>query len=262
VATPVESRTAAAPNPFELAAQWQKLAGDWTRWWTQAASVRPKHESTSVPDVAKVVVPPERFAEITARYQARLGELWQAAARTNPGEPMAQIVPIPADDRRFRDATWRNSPFHALVLQAYLLHADYLRELAAGAALPAQDKKRLEFMTRQAIDALAPTNFAATNPEVVKRALQSGGASFVRGVANLAADLGRGRISMTDASAFEIGRNLAATPGSSTRRRPIRCTRGRCCSYPRASTSTTSSTCRPRTRSCATRSRRDTRRSS
>jgi polyhydroxyalkanoate synthase len=214
LATPVASRAAAAPNPFELAAQWQKLAGDWARWWTHPQSMPSGTARVAMPDASRPVVPPERFAEITSRYQAKLAELWQAAAQTKPGEPMPAIVAVPADDRRFRESAWRTSPFHALVLQAYLLHAEYLRELAASAALPAQSRKRLEFMTRQAIDALAPTNFPATNPEVVERALRTGGASFARGLANLVADMGRGRISMTDASAFELGRNIAATPGS------------------------------------------------
>ncbi len=121
---------------------------------------------------------------------------------------------MPAHDRRFRAAAWRSSPFHSLLLQAYLLHAAYLNELAANATLPDAQRKRLQFMTRQYVDAFAPTNFPATNPEVLERAIATEGANFVAGMANLVADIRRGRISMSDSSAFEVGRNLATTPGS------------------------------------------------
>ena len=124
------------------------------------------------------------------------------------------MVPIPEDDRRFRSPAWRTSPFHSLLLQSYLINADWLKELAASAKLPPADHARLVFMTRQYVDALAPTNFPATNPDVLQRAIATEGANFVQGAANLAADLANGRISMSDDAAFEVGRNIAVTPGS------------------------------------------------
>src|SRR4029453_616903 len=98
--------------------------------------------------------------------------------------------------------------------QGYLLFGQYLAELAALASLPEHEKRRLPFLTKQYIAALAPTNFMATNPEVLKRALVTEGASLVQGLANLAADAHRGRISMSEQRAFEAGRNPAGTPGS------------------------------------------------
>ena len=117
-------------------------------------------------------------------------------------------------DRRFAAREWRELPYFALLKQGYLLFGEYLNELATLAALPEQDKRRLAFVTKQYVDALAPTNFMATNPEVLNRALSTEGASLVQGLANLAADARRGRISMSDDRAFEVGRNLAVTPGS------------------------------------------------
>src|SRR5690606_29954658 len=76
------------------------------------------------------------------------------------------------------------------------------------------ERKRLRFMTRQYVDALAPSNFAATNPEFIQQALLSNGESITRGLRNMLADLEKGRISMSDESAFEVGRNLAVTPGA------------------------------------------------
>jgi polyhydroxyalkanoate synthase len=160
-------------------------------------------------------------------------------------------------DRRFAAAEWRELPYFALIKQGYLLFGEYLAELAALAALPQHEKQRLAFVTKHYIDALAPTNFVATNPEVLKRALSTEGASLVQGLANLAADAQRGRISMSDQAAFEVGRNLAVTPGSVVFRNDLiellqyapateRVTAARSSSSLRASTSTTCSICSPR----------------
>ena len=117
-------------------------------------------------------------------------------------------------DRRFAAAAWRDEPYFAFLKQVYLLYDEYLTELAALAQLPPMDKRRLAFATRQYLDAIAPTNFPATNPEVLRRALETEGASLLQGFANLVADTRRGRITMTDEEAFAVGRNLATTPGS------------------------------------------------
>jgi len=158
-------------------------------------------------------VAPGELAAINERYRARLAELWTASLDARAGEPMREVVPPPPGDKRFAAAEWRELPYFAFLRQAYLLYADYLRELAAGAALPPADRRRLAFITKQYVDAIAPTNFPATNPEVVKRALATEGRSVIDGLSNFLADTQRGRITMTDERAFEVGRNLAVTPG-------------------------------------------------
>jgi polyhydroxyalkanoate synthase len=90
----------------------------------------------------------------------------------------------------------------------------FLSELVEGAELDAAAKERLRFAARQWIDAMSPANFAATNPQAIRKALESGGESLTRGMANLLTDARKGRISQTDESAFEVGRNLAVTPGA------------------------------------------------
>ena len=119
-----------------------------------------------------------------------------------------------AGDHRFDAPEWSELPFFRYLRQAYLLNTRFLDELGEMADLDGHAKRRLQFVLRQFADAIAPTNFAATNPEVIKLASESRGESLSQGMKLLAADLARGRISMTDERAFEVGRNLAVTPGA------------------------------------------------
>ena len=154
-----------------------------------------------------------------ARLQQELAEaharLWAGMAQARPGEPAQPVVQPAPGDRRFNAPEWTASPVFDYIRQAYLLNSDYLTKLAD--ALPIADgrtKERMQFLTRQYVDALAPSNFAATNPEFIQTAIETRGESITQGIKNLIADMEKGRISMTDDSAFEIGRNLATTPGS------------------------------------------------
>ena len=141
--------------------------------------------------------------------------LWSSMLGRKPGDVVEPVVKVEAGDRRFTAPEWSESPVFDYVRQAYLLNAGLLKEMAD--ALPIEDgraKSRMQFLTRQYIEALAPTNFAATNPEFIKTALETKGESISRGLRNLLGDLEKGRISMTDEAAFEVGRNLALTPGA------------------------------------------------
>ena len=167
------------------------------------------------PIAATAPLVPADLADLNARTQAKLQSLWRAALEAPAaGGGLPELVAPQAGDRRFNAAAWREQPYFSLLKQSYLLYAEYLRELAHLAPLPATDKQRLEFATRQYIDAIAPTNFPATNPDVIARAVSTEGASLVQGLRNLADDAQKGRITMTDERAFAVGRNLAMTPGS------------------------------------------------
>ncbi|MCA1974982.1 MAG: class I poly(R)-hydroxyalkanoic acid synthase [Caenispirillum sp.] len=152
----------------------------------------------------------EAIAGLQREFAARHLALWQDMLRRGQGQGAATTV----SDKRFAAPEWAESPYFDYLRQAYLLNAEYLGKLVE--AMPMEDeaaRSRLKFFTRQYVDAMAPSNFAATNPEFVKTALATGGASITAGIRNLVADLGKGRISMTDEAAFEVGRNLAVTPG-------------------------------------------------
>ena len=155
----------------------------------------------------------ERWRELQDRYYRKQLELWAAYAQPEAGSPPQPVVQPDAADRRFRAPEWRNQPYFDYLAQSYLLTGQWLREIVDGARLEPQSRKKLDFFTRQFIDAMSPANFPWSNPEALKLAAETDGDSVTRGLRNLAADLEKGMISMTDDSAFEVGRNLAVTPG-------------------------------------------------
>ena len=214
---------------MELASQWQQALQAWTSAWMRGfAMPAPAREpSASIDAVSSIPgacpFDPQALAALHASFKPRFAQLWAAAtqALATPGAPMPQIVPDAPGDKRFSGSVWRDQPYYSWIRQAYLLYGEYLAAMAALAQLPPAEKRRLEFSTRQFVDAIAPTNFPATNPDVLHRALETDGASILAGLRNLANDVGRGRITMTDEAAFAVGRNLAMTPGSVVFRNPL-----------------------------------------
>ncbi|HET8875887.1 MAG TPA: class I poly(R)-hydroxyalkanoic acid synthase [Casimicrobiaceae bacterium] len=200
----------AVPEPhtieswLALAAQWQQALQSWTAWWAGAGRTVPGAEASAVATTIRAPFDAEGVAALHAAFAPRVQALWAAPAQAR----------APADDRRFASAAWRERPYFAWLAQSYRLYGEFLTALASIAQLPPDEKKRLEFSVRQFVDAIAPTNFPATNPDVLARAIETEGASVVDGLRNLAADVAKGRITMSDESAFEVGRNLAVTPGS------------------------------------------------
>ena len=170
-------------------------------------------------------------ADAVARIQTSFADeglaLWQrfldsgGMLRDRP-EPPPPGSPAAAKDRRFADPAWSNHPFYDLIRQSYLLLSDYLLKLTdtVDGDDPKQ-KAKLRFATNGMIDALAPSNFAFTNPAVVERTLQSGGENLVKGLQNMLADLEKGQLTHTDGSSFEVGRNVAATPGKVIKETPL-----------------------------------------
>ena len=153
--------------------------------------------------------------ELQKQWMERHAQLWQAMLARKGGESAPIVAPPEPGDRRFDSPAWAESPVYDYVRQAYLINADYLKKVAEAAPVAeGLSKERMRFLTRQYVDAMAPSNFAATNPEFVKKALESKGESITQGIKNLIGDLEKGRISMTDDTAFEVGRNLAVTPGA------------------------------------------------
>ena len=142
------------------------------------------------------------------RAWAHWAEHWEEWAAEGFAKPHA-----PPADRRFGGPEWQ-TPYFALLRDAYLATSRYWLDAAESAELPPREKERLVFAVRQWLDAIAPTNFPATNPEAIKLAIATDGESLKKGAENLLADIAKGRVSMTDEAAFGVGRNLAMTPGA------------------------------------------------
>ncbi len=156
---------------------------------------------------ASIKEDPARWEAMQQRYYGEQLKLWQRLAQGETTPPAEE------PDRRFRAPEWHALPYFDYLRQSYLLNARWLQDMAAALPLAGQAKKRLDFFTRQIIDAAAPANFAATNPEVLKLAAESNGESLRRGMALLNEDIRKNRITMCDEEAYEIGRNIAVTPG-------------------------------------------------
>ncbi|MFA7269168.1 MAG: class I poly(R)-hydroxyalkanoic acid synthase [Sterolibacterium sp.] len=168
-----------------------------------------------LPPGAGSAVPPDEFNKLQQEFAARHARLWQAQINRQPGQPAPAVALPEPGDRRFAAPEWTESPIYDYLRQAYLLNAEFLDKTVDAMQLAdAREKSRLRFFTRQYVDALAPSNFAATNPEFIKTALATQGESITAGIKNLIADIGKGSISMTDDTAFEVGCNLAMSPGA------------------------------------------------
>jgi polyhydroxyalkanoate synthase len=143
--------------------------------------------------------------------------LWERTARRMMGgEATPLVVPAPGD-RRFKDKEWNENQIFDFIKQSYLLTANWLQATVARVdGIDAKSRQRIEFYTKQFVDAFAPTNFVLTNPEVLRATLQSNGENLVNGLNNLLDDLDRGEGQLSirqSADAFAIGENIALAPG-------------------------------------------------
>ncbi len=142
--------------------------------------------------------------------------LWTNAAARFAGREVEPIVEPERGDRRFKDPAWSEQPVFDYLKQAYLLASKRTQELIAGTeGLDEATRTRVDFFARQALDALSPTNFAFSNPEAIRRAVETGSLSLVSGLANLIADAAEtGGVRRRSGEDFELGVNIAATLGS------------------------------------------------
>ena len=152
--------------------------------------------------------------ELQARYWQQQTALWMGAMARAAGQPQPPVVAPERGDRRFNADEWRDNPWYSMLKQTYLLNARLLDDIVEASDLDTKAKHKARFFTRQFIDSMSPANFAATNPDAIKLALETRGESVKAGLVNLLDDMKRGRISITDESAFEVGRNVAVSKGS------------------------------------------------
>lgn len=158
---------------------------------------------------------PDEMTEAQLDLWRNYMALWDATLVKMSGGAAPDLVEPDPADRRFRADAWHKDALFGFIRQSYLLTARWILQMvdSNSSGMDAATAKKLKFFTRQYIDALSPTNFAITNPEVLKATMESGGQNLVRGMKNLLEDLRRGHMSMTDEKAFKMGENIAATKG-------------------------------------------------
>jgi polyhydroxyalkanoate synthase len=167
---------------------------------------------------AQMMANPVKLAESQMTLWWDYMNLWQSSFMKMMGAPATPVAAPLKGDKRFKHEDWEQHVLFDFVKQSYLITARWMHgQVASVEGLDDKTRRKVDFYTRQYIDALAPSNFALTNPEVFRETIASGGGNLVRGLHNLLDDIERGngqlKISMTDPKAFELGVNIATTPG-------------------------------------------------
>ena len=223
-----QQETPVDPEPIgqvlaEIADKSQKLmhvlaerryAGNGADRSTDPLNLRP----TLLELTARLMADPARLVQAQLALWQDYLRLWQSTGRRLLGQPAAPVAEPEQGDRRFRDPAWDDHALFDFIKQSYLLTARWLVGTVNQLdGLDAKSRQKIDFYTRQFVDAMAPSNFVATNPEVLRATLETGGENLLRGLNNLLDDLARGdgklAIRMTDLDAFALGCNLALTPG-------------------------------------------------
>ncbi len=167
---------------------------------------------------ARLMAEPEKLMQAQITLWQDYLNLWQATANRMMGQDAGPVIEPEKGDKRFRDPAWDENHVFDYMKQSYLLTSRWLENVVGDVeGMDDKTQHKVEFYTRQITEAMSPTNFAMTNPEVIRATVESKGENLVRGLQNLLEDFERGdgqlRISMTDEDAFEVGVNIAVTPG-------------------------------------------------
>ena len=167
---------------------------------------------------ARMLGDPYAMAAFSTNMALDYMRLWQSGWLKLLGQEAAPVAEPARGDARFKDAGWSNNFLFDYIKQSYLISARHIQHAVAGVeGLSEESEKKVAFFTRQYVDAVSPSNFVLTNPQVLRETMASGGQNLIKGLNNLLGDIEKGdgqlRISMTDEKAFELGRNVATTPG-------------------------------------------------
>ena len=217
------------PNPVvmgkamtDIASRSQRLVTDWLKRQStegQNQSLDPFNVGGAFLEMtAKLMTDPARLVQAQMTLWNDYMSLWQQTAQRLLGQEAEPVIAPARDDKRFKDKAWDENVLFDYIKQSYLLSARWLQTTVNDVdGLDDKTAKKVDFYTRQFVSAMAPSNFVLTNPEVLRTTLESRGENLLNGLNNLLTDLERGKgqlqISQTDYSAFEVGKNLAVTPG-------------------------------------------------
>ncbi len=206
----------------DIAERSQRIVADWLkRQAAEAANPDPANIGSAFLEMtAKLMSDPARLVQAQVGFWQDYMTLWQVTARRMMGGPEAAPAVIQPDpkDKRFKDDAWKENEVFDFIKQSYLLSARFVQDVVGQAeGLDRKAAQKVDFYSRQFIDAMSPSNFLLTNPEVLRKTAATGGENLIRGLNNLLGDLERGRgklaIRMTDMDAFKLGENIGVSPG-------------------------------------------------
>ena len=219
----VEALDHMSRNLMQAALKSQKLMSDSMRKALDGKVAMPDTQAiNTTPELgevwSKIVSDPEKMMEAQASLLTGYLDLWTNTSKRFLAGESEPVVKPDAGDKRWRSEDWSENPVFDAIKQSYLLNQNFLMGLVHGVeGVDPAIKRKVEFLTKQMVDALAPTNFALTNPDVIRATMQSKGENLTKGLANLARDLekGGGRLALTqsDMEGFKVGVDLAATEG-------------------------------------------------
>jgi polyhydroxyalkanoate synthase len=205
----------------DIAERSQKLLAEFAERY-QAEGPQPvdplKLTQTFTDFTARMLADPNRLLKAQMDLWGQYMKLWQVTAQRMMGQPVEPIAEPAKGDKRFNDPAWRDEVVFDYLKQSYLMTARWLQgTIKEVEGVDDKTAQKVEFYTRQFIDAMSPSNFAMTNPQVVKATVESKGENLVKGLQNLLTDLERGKgnlaIRQTDMDAFKVGGNVATSPG-------------------------------------------------
>ena len=202
------------PDPQAIANAWMSQMSDpgqWQSWFNMAPAAEAHPLAALMQDVG-AAVQPDAMEQLKTQYLQDFGDLWQ--------DFLSGKAPS-VSDRRFASTAWQGNPMSAFNAASYLLNAKFLNAMVDTVETTPQQKQKIRFAVQQIVDAMSPANFLATNPEAQQKLIETKGESLTKGLANMLADMNKGHISLSDESAFEVGRNLAMTEGQVVYENPL-----------------------------------------
>ena len=205
------------------AQQWQE---GWSEWVATLSPPGDANAPGKAPAAPEINVDPGTMLEAQMELWHDFQSLWAATTARMMGRDAAAVIEPEAGDNRFRDAEWSDNPIFDFLKQSYLLNARWLRRSLAGVeGLDRGSADKLDFIGRQIVDAFSPANFALTNPVVLREMQETRGESLMRGLRRLAEDIEDSehglRPKQTDMDAFEVGGNIATSPGAVVRQTAV-----------------------------------------
>jgi polyhydroxyalkanoate synthase subunit PhaC len=204
----------------DIAERSQRIVTEWLKRQPQEAH-RPdplNMGSAFMEMTAKLMADPAKLMQAQIGFWQDYMTLWQNTARRMMGMETEAVIEVSDDDRRFKDEAWKENEIFDFIKQSYLLSARFVQEVVREVdGLDPRTAQKVDFYARQFVDAMSPSNFLLTNPEVLRKTAETGGENLLKGLTNLLTDLERGRgklhIKMTDMDAFRLGENIAVSPG-------------------------------------------------